>query len=204
MEGERLQKKIAFLVEVDRLKGVLRRSYVLAGERLENAAEHSWHVALAAAVLAEHAGPGVDLGRVVKMLLCHDVVEIDAGDTFAYDEAGKATQREREVAAADRIFALLPPGDDEEWRALWQEFDAGVTADARFAASVDRLLPILHNFAVAGRSWREHGVTAAEVEERSAVARAGAPALWDVMRRVIEESVARGYLPGDSRDTKRE
>jgi putative hydrolases of HD superfamily len=201
MGADRLRQQLAFVLEIDRLKGVLRRSYVLSGERLENSAEHSWHVALAAVLLAEHAVEAVNVTRVVRMLLCHDLVEIDAGDTFAYDDAGRQSQHDREWRAAERLFGLLPVDQREEWRALWLEFDAGVTAEARFAAAVDRLLPIMHNFAVQGRSWREHGVTGRQVRERSAVARDVAPALWGAIQEVIAASEEECYLQRDPTET---
>jgi len=193
----RVADQLRFLLEVDALKGVLRRTYVADGSRLENSAEHSWHAALFALVLAEHAAEPVDAGRVLAMLLVHDLVEVDAGDTFVYDGAARATQPAREQAAADRIFGLLPDGQGGSLRALWEEFEAGATADARFAAAMDNLAPLLLNFVNHGRTWREHGVTADRVRSRMARAGAASPPLGEVVGRLIDEAVARGWLGGE-------
>lgn len=190
----RLEEQVAFLLEADRLKTVLRRSRLADGSRLENSAEHSWHLALFAAVLVEHAAEEVDLLRILRMLLVHDLVEIDAGDTFAYDEEATLSKVERERAAADRLFALLPGGQAEEWRALWDEFEARETSDARFAAAVDRLQPVLLNYASGGSSWREHGITVDQVVAFNRHMAEGAPALWDHARRVIAAAAEAGHL----------
>jgi putative hydrolase of HD superfamily len=194
MGVNRLEQQLDFLMEIDRLKGVLRRSYILGGERLENSAEHSWHVALAAMVLAEHAPQDVDLPRIVCMLLVHDLVEIDAGDTFAYDETGRADQSERELKAAERLFHQLPADQRMTFHSLWHEFEAARSPEGLFANAIDRLLPVLHNLMVEGRSWREHGVTSEQVLERGIIAREGAPALWEEIQKVISESVQKGWL----------
>jgi putative hydrolase of HD superfamily len=192
--SNRLSEQMRFLMEIDRLKGVLRRSLILDGSRRENDAEHSWHLAVMAAVLAEYGPPGVDLGRVMRMLLVHDVVEIDAGDTYCYDAAACETQAERERRAADRLFALLPGDQAGEMRGLWEEFEARRTPEARFAAALDRVQPVLLNFHTQGRAWREHGVTRGQVIERNRHIEAGAPVLWAYVRGVIDEAVERGYL----------
>lgn len=191
---DRLASQLDFVVEIDRLKTVLRRTVIVDRSRRENTAEHSWHIALAAVLLAEHAGDGVDVGRVVRMLLVHDVVEIDAGDTFAYDEAGHEGKLERERAAAERIFGLLPDDQTAELSALWEEFEARETPDARFANAVDRLQPMLHNFVTEGHAWRRHGVTSAQVRERNRTIGEGAPELWRFAERMIDEAVRRGYI----------
>jgi len=190
----RLADQLDFVVEIDRLKTVLRRTVIVDRSRRENTAEHSWHIALAAVLLAEHAAAGVDVGRVVRMLLVHDVVEIDAGDTFAYDEAAHADKLERERAAAERIFGLLPDDQTAELGALWEEFEAGETADARFANAVDRLQPMLHNFVTEGHAWKQHGVTSTQVRERNRNIGDGAPELWRFAERMIDEAVRRGYI----------
>jgi putative hydrolase of HD superfamily len=182
------------MVEIDRLKTVLRRTLIADRSRRENTAEHSWHIAVSALLFAEHAGDGVDVSRVVRMLLVHDVVEIDAGDTFAYDEAGYEDKAERELAAAERIFGLLPADQGGELRALWEEFETRETADARFANAVDRLQPMLHNFLTEGHAWRQHGVTAAQVRERNRTIGDGAPELWRFAERMIDQAVERGYI----------
>jgi putative hydrolases of HD superfamily len=163
---ERFDRQLRFILEIDRLKGIARRSDVLGGARKENSAEHSWHVAMMALLLAEYADEPIDRARVVRLLLVHDLVEIDAGDTYIHDAAGNLSKPAREQAAADRLFALLPPDQGVELRGLWEEYEAGQTAEARFAGSLDRLMPLLHNMATAGRSWREHGVTAEQVRAR--------------------------------------
>jgi putative hydrolase of HD superfamily len=197
MAKDRLERQIAFILDIDRLKTVLRRTYILAGDRNENTAEHSWHLAVMALLLAEHADAPVDACRVVRMLLVHDIVEVDAGDTFAYDTAGQADKAEREWRAADRLFGLLPHDQGRELRALWEEFEAAESADARFAAALDRLMPILHNIHTAGRSWQEHGITADRVLALNARMARGSQALWDYARREIERAVAEGHLaPG--------
>ena len=195
---ERLARQLAFIAEIDRLKAVLRQNRVLRGERRENSAEHSWHLALMALVLAEHANQPVDLLRVVKMALLHDLVEIDAGDTFVYDQVGRAQQVEREQAAAQRIFGLLPADQSAEFRALWDEFEAAETMEARFGKALDRLAPVLLNVASSGQAWREHGVGADQVLSLNSRIALGSEALWQVARQAIEEAVGQGWLATDS------
>ena len=194
MSDDRLLAQLAFLMEADRLKLVERRSAVAGGVRRENSAEHSWHLALFALVLAERAAEPVDLLRVLTMLLLHDVVEIDAGDTYVYDTAGRETQEAREAAAADRLFALLPPDQAEGLRAAWDEFEAAHTAEARFAAALDRLQPLLLNHAAQGRSWRDNDVHAGQVLARSEGIRMGSVDLWALAREVVDDAVGKGYL----------
>lgn len=193
MEG-RLERQLQFLIEIDKAKNVLRQSVLTNKSRRENDAEHSWHLAVMALVLHEYANEPVDLLRVIKMLLIHDLVEIDAGDTFAYDEAGRRDQKEREKAAAQRIFGLLPKDQAEELEALWQEFEERSTADARFAAALDRLHPILLNFYAQGVTWRKHGVSKEQVMARNRHIEEGSTTLWELGKRVIDEAAARGYL----------
>jgi putative hydrolase of HD superfamily len=189
-----LPRQIQFLLEIDRLKQITRRTLIADGSRRENDAEHSWHLALFAVVLAEHGPAELDLTRVIKMVLVHDLVEIDAGDTYCYDPAACATQRDRELAAAERIFALLPADQGNELRALWEEFEAKDTAESRFAAALDRLQPVLLNYHTQGRAWREHGVTRAQVIERNRHIATGAPRLWEYALALIDDAVAKGYL----------
>jgi putative hydrolase of HD superfamily len=190
----RLGQQLQFIMELDRLKGILRQTRVLDGARQENSAEHSWHLALCAVVLAEYAPGGMDLSRVLKMVLVHDVVEIDAGDAFCYDASANVGKEERERRAAERIFGLLPAEQGDELRALWEEFEAGASADARFAVALDRLQPLLLNFAGEGGSWRQHRVTHDQVVVRMSPIRHGAPELWPAVVRLLDEAVARGYL----------
>jgi len=201
MDRERLESQVRFLLEIDRLKQVLRQNTLLDASRPENDAEHSWHLAVMVILLAEYARePGLDLLRVVKMALLHDVVEIDAGDTFVYDTVGMAGKREREVPAADRIFNLLPADLASEFRAVWDEFEAQETPEARFAAALDRFQPLLGNYHTGGGGWRTHGITADRIRARNRIIERGAPELWDYARELIEDAVRRGYVqegPGD-------
>lgn len=191
---ERIERQVAFLAEVDRLKGVLRQTTLIDGSRRENSAEHSWQVALAAAVLAEHAPPGTDVPHAVRMALVHDIVEIDADDTFAYDAAANVGKEEREQRAAERIFGLLPADQAAEVRALWDEFEAGETPAARFAVALDRILPLVVNFHGGGGTWKLHGITRAQVQRRMAPIREGAPGVWPWVERMIEAACERGYV----------
>lgn len=194
MAQDRLEQQIRFVLEIDALKGVLRRSYLLGVDRPENSAEHSWHVAVMAVLLAEHANEPVNTSRVVRMLLVHDIVEVDAGDTYVYDTAGAAAKAGREARAADRLFGLLPEDQGRELRSLWEEFEEGRTSDARFAAALDRLMPVLHNVHTAGKSWREHGISADRVIARNSRMSEGSEALWEYARSLIEGAVAKGHL----------
>lgn len=194
MSSQRLTQQLAFLAEADRLKTVLRRTSLIGGERRENTAEHSWHFALMALTLAEHAPVALDLPRVLKLALIHDLVEIDAGDSFVYDTHAMADKHEREVRAAERIFGLLPDDQAREYRALWDEFEAQETPEARFAAAVDRLCGMLPNYKNQGGSWVEHGVSAARVRERNAPMGLGAPAVWAEAEGWIREAVERGWI----------
>jgi putative hydrolase of HD superfamily len=192
---ERLERQLAFLREIDRLKGVVRQTLLLDGSRRENSAEHSWHLAVMALVLAEYAAEPVDLGRVLAMLLVHDLVEVDAGDTFAYDPEAARDKAEREQTAARRLFGLLPPEQGDRLRGLWEEFESGRTPEARFAAALDRLQPLIHNYYTAGASWRRHGVTREQVLERTGAIASGSPALGAYARHLVDAAVAQGMLP---------
>jgi putative hydrolase of HD superfamily len=191
---DRLNRQLAFLLEIDRLKEVLRQSYICRGLRKENSSEHSWHLAVMALVLAEYAADKVNIMRVVKMVLVHDLVEIDAGDTFCYDDAGNADKAARETAAAERIFGLLPDDQGREFCSLWEEFEEKETPEARFAASLDRLMPLLHNYYSRGKTWQEHGVPAAKVLERNRHINDGSEQLWALAKSLIEDAVEKGWL----------
>ena len=189
---ERLARQLHFLVEVDHLKEIYRRTVLIGSRRRENSAEHSWHVTLLALTLYEYAAEPVDMLHVVRMLAVHDIVEIDAGDTFAYaDQSSKATL---EAAAATRIFGLLPPDQCAEFTALWQEFDARATAEARFANAMDRLMPVLHNYYTEGGTWREHRVRLDAVMARLSPIGDGAPDVWAFVQSLLDEAVARGDI----------
>lgn len=194
MSGDRIAAQLRFLVELDRLKSVLRRTRLVDGSRHENSGEHSWHMALCAAVLAEHAPAGVDLSRALRMVLVHDAVEVDAGDTFCYDPHANVGKAERECIAADRVFGLLPADQAAELRGLWEEFEAGASPDARFAVAMDRLQPLLLNFHGGGGSWAEHGVRHEQVLLRMEPIRTAAPALWPFVEAMIQEAVAAGWI----------
>ena len=190
--------RLRFLREADQLKGVLRQSSILDGTRKENSAEHSWHLALMAQVLGGYAPPGTDLGRVTAMLLIHDLVEIDAGDLFVYaDAAAQARQEAAEHAAADRIFGLLPPGQGQDMRALWDEFEERRTPEARFARALDRLQPMLANYYLGGGTWQAHGVRAGQVLDKVELIADGSAALGDFARDLVDSAVRQGFLqPG--------
>lgn len=196
--ADRLRRQVSFVLELDRAKQVLRRNRLADASRCENDAEHMWHAALAALVLAEHAAGPVDVGRVVLLCLVHDVVEIDAGDTFLYDEAAHADKADREQRAAARLFGMLPPDQGRFLQHLWAEFDAAETAEARLAASVDRILPLMLNRASGGATWTEHAVTAPQVQAANERVAAGSPALWRLARGIIDSAVERGFLEGDA------
>ena len=193
-----LAAQLRFLLEIDALKHVERRTYVTDGSRRENSAEHSWHLAVMALVLASHSTAQVDTARVVAMVVLHDVVEVDAGDTFVYDSVGHETKAERERAAADRLFGLLPGEQAAELRAMWEEYEERVTPEARFAYALDRLQPMLLNHATHGAAWRGHSVTADRVHSHNQPIEDGSAMLWNLARRVIADAVDAGYLdPGD-------
>jgi len=191
----RLEQQLAFILEIDKLKAVLRQSLISDGSRRENSAEHSWQIALMALLLAEHADETVDAARAATMLLIHDIVEIDAGDAFLYDEAAQAAKATLEQAAAKRIFGLLPEEQAARFTKLWEEFETGDTADARYARAMDRLMPMMLNVATDGRAWRAHGVSADKVLARNAVIAEGSQALWDYAQNMIEGAVSRGVIP---------
>lgn len=188
MNLSNLQRQLDFLREIDRLKSVVRMSPLINQSRRENSAEHSWHLAMYALVLSEHAAAPVDVVRVVKMLLLHDIVEIDAGDVPFHNPAAHAAQAEKEQLAAERIFGLLPDAQAAEFRSLWLEFEAGESDDARFAKALDRFQPLLHNAATGGGSWVEFQVTEAQAvaRYRPPIER-GAPALWEAAAALVEE-----------------
>jgi putative hydrolase of HD superfamily len=195
MNSTRLAQQIQFIVEIDKLKQIIRRSYLIGGERLENSAEHSWHIAVMAMLLAEYAPAPVDLLRVIKMLLVHDIVEIDAGDTYVYDQASLVSQAERERQAAERLFGLLPEDQAREFDQLRLEFEARQTPEAKFARAMDRLMPLLHNYHSQGKSWQENGIKQAQVLALTGIVADGSDELWQFARSLIEDAVGKGYLP---------
>lgn len=185
----RIDAQFAFLTEADRLKSVLRATKLCDGSRFENTGEHSWHVALYALVMAEHATKPVDVNRVIKMMLIHDLVEIDAGDTPIHSTAARdpAAQEAAEQSAADRIFGLLPTDQAASFRALWDEFEAAETDDAIFAKSLDRVQPVISNLETGGQSWVDYNVTRQQVEDRvGEKVNRGAPNLWTALKRRLD------------------
>ncbi|MBN2282968.1 MAG: HD domain-containing protein [Deltaproteobacteria bacterium] len=195
MNASRLEQQVRFSIEIDKLKGVDRQTLLTDGSRRENSVEHSWHIAVMASLLREYSrSPDLDVERVVRMVLIHDIVEIDAGDTYCYDEKTGRDRPERERKAADRIFALLPPDQEREFRGLWEEFEEGRTAESQFAAALDRLQPVIHNYCTGGRMWRENSITRPQVMNRISPVKEAAPLLWEFVSTLIDDAVAKGFL----------
>lgn len=191
---ELLKKQLEFMIEIDKLKRIERRTRNIHNSRYENDAEHSWHLAVMAMVLQEHANEEVDLLKVIKMLLIHDLVEIDAGDTFAYDTKGHEDKLEREMKAAKRIFGMLPEEQEQQFLALWLEFEQKETSEAKFAAALDRLQPLIHNYMNQGETWRQYEVTSDRVIQRNQEIANGSAELWDYAHSLIQEAVEKGYF----------
>jgi putative hydrolase of HD superfamily len=191
-----LERQLAFIRELDRLKSILRRTSLIDRSRLENSAEHTWHLTAMALALFEYAPAGADLDRVLEMLIVHDVVEIDAGDTFAFDAAANADKTEREAAAAARLFGLLPSDVGARLESRWNEFEAGATPSARFANALDRLQGLIVNDAARdGGTWKLHCVTRSQVLTRMAPIERGAPELWPVVMDAVERALNAGHIP---------
>ncbi len=195
MISDRLSKQLELIMELDRLKSVLRRTRVeSADRRLENTAEHSWQVALMAIILQEHSNQPVDITKVVKMLLLHDIVEIDAGDTFVYDTVASENQAEKEQQAADRLFGMLPSDQAIELKGVWLEFEEAQSDEALFAKALDRVIPILMNHQNQGQSWVEHGIARQQVIDINGRIDKGSNALWEKALEMINDSVDKGWL----------
>ncbi|KAB1442833.1 HD domain-containing protein [Pseudodesulfovibrio senegalensis] len=194
---ERFARQIEFSNTLDSLKTILRRNLIMDGSRRENSAEHSWHMSVMAMFLMEYAPDGVDQLHVMKMMLIHDVVEIDADDTFCYDTKGYEDKAEREQAAADRIFGLLPEDQQREMRALWDEFEACETLDSRFANSLDRFQVLFQNMQTQGGTWRIYDIPKSKVLGRMGQIQDGAPRLWPVVLEMLDEAVEQGFLVAD-------
>ncbi len=194
-EKDRLERQIAFCREIDKEKQVGRQTYLADGSRKENDAEHAWHMAVMTLLLSEYANEEIDVLRTVSMLLIHDLVEIDAGDTFAYDEEAKKSQRERERKGAERLFGMLPEDQRDRLRAMWDEFEAGETAEARFARTMDNLQPMMLNAASDGKAWLERGVRLEQVEHRNENTAKGSAELWSyAVDNFIKPNVEKGRL----------
>lgn len=194
LDKNRFEKQLSFLIEIDKMKSVFRRTMLIDLTRRENDAEHSWHFALTALVLCEYAKDDVDITRVIKMALVHDLVEVYAGDTFAYDEAGYADKEERELKAADKIFGMLPDDQRDEFRALWDEFEDFNTKESCYANAIDRLQPFINNYKTDGYTWREGNVNKAQVYKRMDAVRLYAPKLWPFLEYVIDDAIEKGYI----------
>jgi putative hydrolase of HD superfamily len=198
MNDQRLEQQFAFLREIDREKEIVRQTYLASANRKETDAEHAWHMALMTILLSDYANEPIDVLKTVTMLLIHDLVEIDAGDTYAYDEEAKKTQKTRELAGADRIFSLLPPDQGTYLRGLWDEFEAGTTPEARFAHTMDNVQPTMLNDASGGRSWAERGVHLSQILHRNENTADGSAALWDYSySHFIRPHVDAGHIKED-------
>ena len=194
---ERLKKQMDFLLEADKLKFITRQTYLSDGKRKENDGEHSWHLALMAVLLSEYSNEKIDLVKVITMVLIHDMVEIDAGDTYAYDAVGNQSKREREVKAADRIFNILPQDQAEKFRQLWEEFEAYETPEAKFAHVCDNVQPLMLNDATDGRAWREHDVKKSQVLQRNRRTGEGSQVLMEYINRILDKNVESGNLKNE-------
>lgn len=189
-----LQQQIAFIKEIDKLKYIQRKTKLFNSDRNENDAEHSWHLAMMTIVLAQHSDKPIDVLKVLKMVLIHDIVEIDAGDTFIYDTQKNHTNTDAELVAAQRIFGLLPKEQAEEFIAIWQEFEDGITNEAKFARAMDRFEPLLQNTSNNGGTWREFGVPYQKVYEKKKIIKEGSCVIWEYAENLINESVKKGIL----------
>lgn len=194
MDIERLKQQMDFILEADKSKKVIRQTYLTDGSRKEGDAEHSWHLALMCILLSEYANEKIDVLKTTAMVLIHDIVEIDAGDTYAYDTAGNSTKRERELAAAERIFSLLPSDQAAKMRGLWDEFEEGATAEARFANTLDKIQPVFLTNANHGKSWKEHEVKESQIMSRNSHTGDGSEELWAYCRELIEKNIADGNI----------
>ena len=192
--SERLKRQMAFALEIDKEKNIFRQTHLSGGGRSENDAEHAWHMAIMAYLLREHANEPVDIGKVILMCLIHDIVEIDAGDTYAYDAEALKTQKAREDAAKERIFSLLPEDQKQELIALFDEFEAYETPEARYAHAVDNLQPLMLNDSNEGGDWRAHGVSAEQVYQRQRKVKLGSERLFGLIDQIIQNNVRRGSI----------
>ena len=194
MQPDQLLKQIEFIKEIDKLKYIVRKTKLLGSDRHENDAEHSWHLAMMAIVLSEHSNSPIDVLKVVKMLLIHDIVEIDAGDTFIYDTQKSHDNTQEERKAAERIFGLLPPDQAHELIAIWEEFEEQTTDEAKFARAMDRLEPLLQNVSNNGGTWNEFGVDFDQVYQKKQVINYGSSRIWEYAERLLNDSVEKGIL----------
>ena len=194
---ERLKRQLDFALEIDKEKNILRQTHLSEHGRRENDAEHAWHMAIMAYLFREHSNESVDIAKVMLMCLIHDIVEIDAGDTYAYDAEGAKTKRAREVAAADRIFGMLPEDQGTKFRNLWEEFEAYETAEAKFAHVLDNCQPLLLNDASGGKSWKEHTVHKSQIYKRNEHTAEGSREIWEYMQQLIDKHIQLGHVIDD-------
>ena len=197
MEKERLEKQIDFILEADKEKNIIRQTHLSGNGRRENDAEHAWHMAMMVYLLKEYANEKIDVAKAMMMALIHDVVEIDAGDTYAYDPKGLETQKAREEQAAERIFGLLPDDQGEELKSLFQEFEASETPEARFVRAMDNFQPLLLNDSNDGGDWREHEIGKTQVMKRHTKTKLGSDVIWERAREIIEKHVKKGNIKDD-------
>lgn len=198
VEMSRIEQQFNFIREIDKEKFIQRQTYLTGGERKENDAEHSWHLAVMAYLFREYAEGQVDLAKTMMMLLTHDLVEIDAGDTYAYDEEGQKTKKDREMRAADRIFGILPEDQRDELRSMWEEFEAWETPEAKFAHAMDNIQPIMLNAAAEGKAWKEHEVRLGQILKRNRKTAKGAPKLWKhAYEKFIQPNLKNGQIIDD-------
>jgi putative hydrolase of HD superfamily len=194
MAKDRLAKDIQFIIELDKMKSILRQTTLMDGSRRENDAEHSWHIAVMAMVLSEYANEKIDVCKVIKMLLVHDLVEIYAGDTFCYDKEANESKEERELKAADRLFGILDEDKGKELRALWEEFEEMKTNEAIFAAAMDRIQPLFCNYQSGGGTWKKFNITKEQVYKRMEPVKCASEELWEFVSNMIEDAVEKGYI----------
>lgn len=194
MDAERFEKQKKFILEIDKEKEIFRQTHIAGHGRRENDAEHAWHMAIMVWLLSEYSNEEIDMPKTMMMVLTHDLVEVYAGDTYAYDASARKSQEEREKAAADKLFSILPADQGEKLRALWEEFEAYESAEARFAHTMDNFQPMLLNDSNGGADWSEHGVARSQVEKRNEKTATGSEEIWEYMKTVIDRNVKEGNL----------
>ncbi|MEE8886467.1 MAG: HD domain-containing protein [Eubacteriales bacterium] len=194
MDEDRFRKQLDFILEIDKEKNILRQTHLSGHGRREDDADHAWHLAVMTWLLSEYSNTEIDVTKTMLMVLIHDIVEIDAGDTYAYDAEGKKTEKERESAAAERLFGLLPEDQGQKLKGLWEEFDEYETPEARFAHTMDNFQPMLLNDSNGGGDWKEHGIERAQVEKRNEKTGTGSEQIWEYMRGILDRNVAGGSL----------
>ncbi len=194
INSEKIKKQIEFIITIDEMKNVLRRNLVADGSRRENDAEHSWHLAVMAMILEEYSADKVDISKVLKIALVHDLVEVYAGDTFAYDVKGNEDKLDREIMAAEKLFGMLKDGQGDEIRALWDEFEAKETPESKYANAIDRLQPLILNYLTNGHTWKLGDVHAPQILQRMDIIRTATPELWHIVEGIISTSIEAGLL----------